>query len=44
VQLWSGDKLALECHWDNCAPGAAERRWGEGTDDEMCLSVFYLTQ
>ncbi len=44
VQVWNGDDLALECHWDNSAPGATERRWGEGTDDEMCLGVFYLTQ
>ena len=44
VQLWNGDKLNVECHWDNSAPGATERGWGEGTDDEMCLGVFYLTQ
>ncbi|QSQ24390.1 hypothetical protein JY651_05355 [Pyxidicoccus parkwayensis] len=44
VQLWNGDKLNVECHWDNSAPGATDRAWGEGTDDEMCLGVFYLTQ
>ncbi len=59
-----GDKLSLECHWDNSAgnqvfahvdtdgdgesdayqqlePGDVE--WGEGTQDEMCLGVLYVT-
>lgn len=44
VQLFNGDQLAVECHWDNSAPGATGRAWGEGTNDEMCLGVFYLTQ
>ncbi|HZI16691.1 MAG TPA: hypothetical protein VE153_40370 [Myxococcus sp.] len=44
VQLFERDKLSVECHWDNSAPGSTARAWGEGTDDEMCLSVFYLTQ
>ncbi|MFP2927089.1 hypothetical protein ACLESO_18185 [Pyxidicoccus sp. 3LG] len=44
IQLFNGDRLALECHWDNSAPGATDRHWGEGTDDEMCLGVFFLTQ
>ncbi|MCP3140596.1 monooxygenase [Pyxidicoccus xibeiensis] len=44
VQLWNGDRLNVECHWDNSAPGATDRQWGEGTDDEMCLGAFYLTQ
>ena len=44
LQLWNGDRLNLECHWDNSAPGATDRAWGEGTDDEMCLGIFYLTQ
>jgi hypothetical protein len=44
VQIWNGDRLNVECHWDNSAPGATDRAWGEGTDDEMCLGVFYLTQ
>lgn len=37
-----GDKLTLECHWDN--PGPTAMNWGEGTDDEMCLGVYYATQ
>jgi hypothetical protein len=44
VQLWNGDRLNVQCHWDNSAPGSTDRYWGEGTDDEMCLGVFYLTQ
>lgn len=39
-----GDSLRLECHWDNSAPGAAAANWGEGTGDEMCLGIFYMTQ
>lgn len=36
-----GDRLSLECHWDN--PGATDMNWGEGTLDEMCLALFYVT-
>jgi len=38
-----GDKVYLECHWNNAA-GTTELNWGEGTGDEMCLSGFYVTQ
>jgi mono/diheme cytochrome c family protein len=37
-----GDKLRLECHWDNTTTG--DVAWGEGTNDEMCLGVFYATE
>ncbi len=50
--LRRGDRLSIECHWDNSAAnqpivdGAprtpADVTWGEGTDDEMCLG-FFLT-
>lgn len=40
--LVPGDKLSLECHWDN--PGSAEVNWGENTSDEMCLAPYYLTE
>ncbi len=43
-QVKTGDRLALECHWDNSGPGAQEVAWGEGTSDEMCLGTFYITQ
>jgi hypothetical protein len=48
-----GDKLRIECEWDNSAENQpmidgvrAEPRqvtWGEGTSDEMCLGVFFVT-
>ena len=48
-----GDKLGIECHWDNSQANqpmvdgkqrtAQDVNWGEGTTDEMCLGVFYLT-
>lgn len=47
-----GDKLSIECHWDNTAENQPlvdgkqqvpkEVRWGEGTTDEMCLGTFYM--
>ncbi len=37
-----GDKLYLECHWDNTTD--QELNWGEGTNDEMCLGVYYITE
>jgi hypothetical protein len=37
-----GDKLSLECHWDNAS--ASDLNWGEGTGDEMCLGIYYATQ
>jgi hypothetical protein len=42
--LKAGDRLAIECHWDNSLPGAKDVSWGEGTEDEMCLGTFYMTQ
>jgi hypothetical protein len=47
-----GDKVYLECHWDNTPPmqpivdGKPQMPkdvfWGEGTTDEMCLGGFYM--
>jgi hypothetical protein len=37
-----GDKLSLECHWNNT--DATDLNWGEGTGDEMCLGVYYITE
>lgn len=39
-----GDRIGLECHWDNSQPGAQYVEWGEGTGDEMCLGSFLMTQ
>ncbi len=40
--LRPGSRLRLSCTWDN--PSDKTVRWGEGTDDEMCLNYFYLTR
>ena len=47
------DRAALTCKWDNRAESqpltngrrrpVKELRWGEGTDDEMCLAFLYTT-
>ncbi len=49
----TGDRLGIECVWDNSAeaqpwvdgkPTTPKLiQWGEGTGDEMCLGVFYIT-
>lgn len=43
-----GDKVRLECHWDNSAGNQSSAPkdvfWGEGTGDEMCLGGFYWTR
>ncbi|MFL5344776.1 MAG: hypothetical protein ACJ8AT_08280 [Hyalangium sp.] len=39
-----GDRIAVECHWDNSLPNAKDVEWGEGTSDEMCLGMFLMTQ
>lgn len=36
-----GDKLKLECHFNN--PGTKDVNWGEGTEDEMCLGFVYVS-
>jgi hypothetical protein len=51
--LAAGDELWLECEWDNSADNQPviqgeqiEPRdvgWGDGTTDEMCLAIFYVT-
>ncbi len=39
-----GERIAVECHWDNSLPNAKDLEWGEGTGDEMCLGSFLMTQ
>lgn len=41
IRIEPGDKLKVECTWDN--PTADTIVWGEGTGDEMCLGTFYYT-
>ena len=42
ITLQPGDKLKLECRWNNAA-GQNPVYWGEGTGDEMCLGIVYIT-
>jgi hypothetical protein len=54
IDVALGDRLRLRCRWDNSADAqplvdgvrqpAKDLRWGEGTGDEMCLGVAYLTR
>lgn len=49
-----GDKLSLQCEWDNSAENQPvidgvkqepkDVEWGEGTGDEMCLGILYVTE
>ncbi len=49
-----GDLLGITCHWDNSAENqpvfdgvkreARDVNWGEGTADEMCLGIFYISE
>ncbi len=41
LRLEAGQRLRLSCSWDN--PTDKRVRWGEGTDDEMCLAFIYAT-
>ena len=53
VAVAPGDRVRLECHWDNSAgnqpivQGAPQAPrdvlWGEDSRDEMCLGVLYIT-
>jgi mono/diheme cytochrome c family protein len=40
--LRPGDQLHVECQWDN-TDNAVPLNWGDGTEDEMCLGVYYIT-
>ena len=52
--MYAGDKLSIECEWDNSAENQPivdgeklepkDVEWGEGTGDEMCLGILYLTE
>jgi hypothetical protein len=42
LALKPGARLKLSCTWDNASDRIV--RWGEGTDDEMCLNYFYFTR
>ena len=52
--IYAGDKLSLQCEWDNSAENQPvidgvkqepkDVEWGEGTGDEMCLGILYVTE
>ncbi len=54
LMLGPGDKLRIECTWDNSAENQPiidgelaepiDVAWGEGTRDEMCLAVLGLSR
>lgn len=37
-----GDAISMKCIYDNTT--SSEVNWGEGTGDEMCLGVYYVTE
>ncbi|MEM7160231.1 MAG: hypothetical protein AAF799_45755 [Myxococcota bacterium] len=37
-----GDELRMECEWNNEGNDQGVN-WGDGTGDEMCLGIFYVT-
>ncbi len=41
VPVAQGDELIVSCTWDN--PTNREVTWGEGTDEEMCAGMLYVT-
>ncbi len=53
VKYNAGDKLNLDCHWNNSQANQPvvngqqstprNLAWGEGTTDEMCLGLMYVT-
>ncbi len=53
LDVHPGDEIQLECHWDNSAGNQAvvdgelqtpiDLEWGDGTRDEMCLGIYYIT-
>ncbi|HEY8376976.1 MAG TPA: hypothetical protein VIK91_10830, partial [Nannocystis sp.] len=53
VTVSPGDKLRIECRWDNSKANQpfengmqqdpVDIYWGEGTGDEMCLGILYVT-
>lgn len=42
VTLQAGDRVDMTCTWDTSGKDAATT-FGEGTEDEMCIALVYLT-
>ena len=53
ITVGVNDQIELECIWDNTLerrikmgvsqPEVQDVRWGDGTYDEMCIAMLYLT-
>ena len=53
ITVHAGDLLHLECAWDNSRQNQPvvdgeqlepqDVGWGDGTDDEMCLAILFVT-
>ena len=53
ITVHGGDLFHLECEWDNTAENqmsvdgellpSQDVEWGDGTRDEMCLAIAYIT-
>jgi hypothetical protein len=54
VHIAPGEKLGLECQWDNSPENQPEyhghssapkdTNWGEGSNDEMCVAMLSVTE
>jgi hypothetical protein len=42
ILIEPSDLVRIECHFDNSS-GDTPLKWGEGTDDEMCLGAVYVS-
>jgi hypothetical protein len=42
IEVAGGDRIRITCGYDT-RERSDVTRWGEGTEDEMCLSYFYVT-
>lgn len=43
VTVGPDDELEVRCTWDN-SHGAEDVAWGEGSDEEMCVANFFVTE
>jgi hypothetical protein len=43
VTVETDDTIFLECHFDN-SNGDKNVAWGDGTEDEMCLGILYVSE
>lgn len=41
ITVPKGSEVKYTCTWDNSTGRTI--RWGDGTEDEMCIAFFYTT-